>query len=219
MKSFGSRKADTGRPERVVGIARKVENGGKVDLVTGLYTHEKYMDRMQKLDDSHPIGIMLLGIDDFTMINTLNNHSFGDLVLRNVAQDIRNMLPESALICRFDGDQFIIVYPDATREKLERFYENVQSYTGKVYISHGVHYQFTISAGAVLYPDQRGQGDDLLKCAAVALRKAKLNGKDKCVFYSAGMLSLQLDEQPKNSDSRGKYPFWIRRFLSCFPTG
>ena len=189
--------AGTGRPERVVGIARKVENGGKVDLVTGLYTHEKYMDRMQKLDDSHPIGIMLLGIDDFTMINTLNNPSFGDLVLRNVAQDIRNMLPESALICRFDGDQFIIVYPDATREKLERFYENVQSYTGKVYISHGVHYQFTISAGAVLYPDQRGQGDDLLKCAAVALRKAKLNGKDKCVFYSAGMLSLQLDEQRK----------------------
>ena len=90
--------AGTGRPERVVGIARKVENGGKVDLVTGLYTHEKYMDRMQKLDDSHPIGIMLLGIDDFTMINTLNNHSFGDLVLRNVAQDIRNMLPEG--VCK-----------------------------------------------------------------------------------------------------------------------
>ncbi len=68
---------DTGRPERVVGIARKVENGGKVDLVTGLYTHEKYMDRVRKLDDSRPTGIMLLGIDDFTMINTLNNHSFG----------------------------------------------------------------------------------------------------------------------------------------------
>ena len=43
----------------------------------------------------------------------------------------------------------------------------------------------------------RDRGDDLLKCAAVALRKAKLNGKDKCVFYSAGMLSLQLDEQRK----------------------
>ncbi len=174
-----------------------MENGGKVDLITGLYTHEKFMERVHKLEENSPTGIMLLGIDDFTMINTLNNHSFGDLVLRNVAQDIRNMLPESALICRFDGDQFIIVYPNATRQMLEQFYETIQTYTGKVHVSNGVHYQFTISAGAVLYPEQRGHGDDLLKCAAVALKKAKLNGKDKCVFYSAGMLSLQLDEQRK----------------------
>lgn len=191
------RKENAGKPESVVGIARKVENGGKVDLVTGLYTHEKYMDRVRMLENSRPVGIMLLGIDDFTSINTLNNHSFGDLVLRHVAQDIRNMLPESALICRFDGDQFIIVYPDANREKLERFYETVQAYTDKVHKKNGVHYQFTISAGAVLHPEERGLGDDLLKCASVALKKAKLNGKDKCVFYSAGMLSLQLDEQRK----------------------
>lgn len=189
--------AETGKPESVVGIARRVENGGKVDLVTGLYTHEKYMERVRQLEDSHTTGIMLLGIDDFTSINTLNNHSFGDLVLRNVAQDIRNMLPESALICRFDGDQFIIVYPDASRDKLEGFYETIQEYTSRVYKSNGIHYQFTISAGAVVYPDERGQGDDLLKCAAVALKNAKLNGKDKCVFYSPGMLSLQLDEQRK----------------------
>ena len=188
---------ETGKPDRVVGIARKVENGGKVDLVTGLYTHEKYMYRMCHLDDTRPVGIMLLGIDDFTSINTLNNHSFGDLVLRNVAQDIRNMLPESALICRYDGDQFIIFYPDATRKKLEEFYELLQAYTGKVHKCKGVHYQFTISAGAVLFPETRVHDDDLLKCAVVALKKAKLNGKDKCVFYSSGMLNMQLDEQRK----------------------
>ena len=76
-----------------------------IDHITGLLTQKSCIDHLAILLESGKHGsMMLLGLDDFSHINTLQNHVFGDIVLRQFAQDIQSLLPYDAQIYRYDGD-------------------------------------------------------------------------------------------------------------------
>ncbi|MBV4307794.1 diguanylate cyclase, partial [Parabacteroides distasonis] len=83
---------------------------------TGLFTQTACENSVtQLLEHKRNGGILLLGLDDFSHINELNDHIFGDAVLRQFSQTMQRLLPASARMYRFDGDEFAIVYEQATR--------------------------------------------------------------------------------------------------------
>lgn len=188
----------THQPLSFIGIVKKPASIGKVDSVTGLLTHEKFRETLQHMSEDGMLeeaGFMILGIDNFSKINTLKTHHFGDIVLRNTAQDFINILPDGVSLYRFDGDQFAIFSPDGRRCSLRSIYEVIQAYTSLSHTAEGQTYDFTISAGAVRFADITSIDENAEKCASIALKEAKANGKNRCIFFEESMLDYKVREQ------------------------
>lgn len=180
------------------GVIENLERQGVVDSVTGLYTYDKCRAEL-----THALtykkgtrgGLMLFGIDDFTNINTLNNHIFGDLVLRTTVLDIQKLLPAGAQMYRYDGDQFLILYYDADRAAMSDLYQQLQDYTMQTHRLDDRIYQFTISAGIMMFPEDGTIWSDLMCYATVAMEKSKKCGKNQVQFYDDELLKNTLREQ------------------------
>lgn len=183
-----------GNPTIFAGIVTNLGRKGKIDATTGLYTqHEciKHVNRFLKLEDAKG-GIIMLGIDDFTRINSLNNHMFGDLVLRQFAQEILFLLPERTSIYRFDGDQFVIVYKNATKEDVKQLYHRIHAYCNTKHMMEEISYFCTVSAGVAMINEDADNYLDLVKYASSALETSKQNGKNKITFFSPYMIQNKI---------------------------
>lgn len=187
-----------GEPELVIGIMHNVMFDGNVDNITGLLMHDKCKElyEINQMNRSQNYGsLLLLGIDDFMSINTMNNHSFGDLVLRTIALDILNMLPDGMSMYRFDGDQFLIFGDQKTTDEMQAFYRKIKAYTTFVHRLNDTVYHFSISGGIASFPENGFTWGDIQKAVSIALKEAKDNGKNQCVQVTKKMLQDKLQEQ------------------------
>ena len=202
VKSKVKREAGTGSPLILLGAMKNLEQYDGIDYVTGLLKYgvckARFENTFEGRTDFHS-EILLVGIDDFTTINTLNSHSFGDMVLRASAQDIQKMLPEGANIYRYEGDQFLISGSGMTRKQILEVYDRIKQYTEGHHKAEGQSYRFTVSAGVVSYPEDGRSWSDLEKGAATALKIAKKSGKNRCVELKTEMLEERINTTYLNS--------------------
>ncbi|MEG0366447.1 MAG: EAL domain-containing protein [Coprobacillus sp.] len=195
--------SQTGDPEVVIGIMHNLSLDGEVDAITGLLMHNKCKEmfdllRNHKIDNYG--SLMLLGIDDFASINTLNSHSFGDEVLRTTVQDLLMLFPENIEMYRYDGDQFLIVAEKMTKNELLNIYGQIKEYTSTSHVIQDKSYRFTISAGVACYPQDSIIWTELEKAVSIAMKKAKDTGKNQCVEFTSEMLEEKINEK-----SLGRY--------------
>lgn len=192
------RNPETGKPAVILGTMKSLEVCDYVDNVTGLLHHRFCQEKLQSIMDEDPglrFRLMLLGIDEFNKINTLNSRAFGDRVLRATADKILQILPDEVNLYRYEGDQFLVAGAGATREEMLQIYEQIQRYAMRFHRVDGQPYRFSVSAGMVSYPEDGDNWAELEKKAALALKKAKLNGKNQCIEFVDGMLREQIDKQ------------------------
>lgn len=188
----------TGKPLYLVGVLENLEQQGTVDRVTGLRFYEQCSQAAERLLAQKPRprgGILLFDMDDFTRINTLHSHTFGDMVMRTTLQDMQAQLPELATLYRFNGDQFLILYPQATMEDMRKLFFRLQEYTRQPHKLDGVGYQFSISAGVAMLDSSIYDWSDWLRNAVVAMRLAKESGKNRVEIFRHEMLADKLREQ------------------------
>ena len=188
----------TREAEMVIGVLHNLELDGSVDLITGLLTQDKCRNVFEYLRNckSEMNGAaMLIGIDDFTAINTSNNHAFGDLVLRKIAQDVLNMISEQATMYRFDGDQFLILMQNSIHEDMIQLYAKIKQYSSHMYNINNITYRFNVSAGIACFPKDGITWGDFEKSLSIALKKAKESGKNQYVVYEKEMLEEKIYEQ------------------------
>lgn len=185
---------DAGNPEMLAGVVTVISNKGKIDGATGLFRQEKCKKAIEALldQDVDPSGILLLGLDDFKRINNLKNHIFGDLVLRQTAQNIQQMLPPGAEIFRFDGDEFAIVYPGAYLDDMQELYQRIHVYANREQKIDEISYFCSISGGIALLKKDGDNYLDLIKYAASALEVSKAKGKNRCTVFNPGLLKSRL---------------------------
>lgn len=184
---------ENGNPLTFAGIVTNLSEYGRIDSVTGLFTKsecERNIDHL--LNTKSKAGILLLGLDDFSSINNRRNHTFGDSALRQYAQEIQRLLPQEATIYRFDGDEFAIIYKNASREKLKNLYEMIHSYGNKPHILDGFTYYCSISAGIALLGEDGDNYADLIKYVTNALEASKQKGKNTYTFFTCDLILTKL---------------------------
>lgn len=183
-----------GNPLFFAGVVTNLGSKGKIDYITGLFAQrecEKLITRLIQ-NECHPGGILLLGLDDFSRINALNDHIFGNTVLRQFAQTILRFLPPDADLFRFDGDEFAIVYKNASGQDLYQLYQKIHAYANRRQIADGISYFCTVSGGIAMIGADGDNYLDLIKFAASALEVSKQKGKNTCTFFSPDLIKAKL---------------------------
>jgi len=156
------------------------------DELTGLWNRRYFMEAAeQELKRSwrygHPFSLITLDIDHFKSINDRFGHGGGDMVLRKLAEIMKEVLRQTDIPGRLGGEEFSALLPNTHLEEgvlvAERLREKIQrtptEYKGdKIYI--------TVSIGLTGYHKDISSVDELLKKADDALYEAKAGGRN-CV--------------------------------------
>ncbi len=183
---------ETGEPTLFAGIITNLGKKNKIDHLTGLFNKfefEEEVERLIRSEPEQPIGIMVLGMDEFKRINDLYNRSFGDEVIRITSQKIQTFLPPDATVYRMDGDEFGIILRDATVAGLKRIYAKIYQAVNHQQEFNGKKFYCTLSAGCTLYPQDGETYLDLIKYAGYSLEYAKSKGKNQIAFFTKDILT------------------------------
>jgi diguanylate cyclase (GGDEF)-like protein len=173
---------------------RKLQHMALYDGLTGLPNRRYAMDRLNKeweraVRHGDPLLCMLADIDHFKSVNDNHGHDAGDVVLREVAATMKGALRGSDDICRFGGEEFLAICPEADLEVAyvlgDRLREAVASQLIDTPEFRG---SVTVSVGVACYSDGVETPAHLLKLADEALYAAKHAGRNKvCIVDPAGV--------------------------------
>jgi diguanylate cyclase (GGDEF)-like protein len=147
----------------------------KRDGLTGLLNHRACQEHLRAaletaLPEGRPVGVVVLDIDHFKLINDAHGHAEGDRVLAAVAQTMRQHLRAEDQIGRLGGEEFLVLLPETDARAAHKAAEKMRANVA----AGGV----TISVGWAAWAGE--EADELLRRADDALYAAKAHGRN-CV--------------------------------------
>ncbi len=163
------------------------------DPLTNLH-NRRYMEEALELElrraerKKLPVGLIMLDIDHFKQFNDGFGHGAGDELLRSLGAAMREHLRAGDVACRYGGEEFLLILPEATLEVTTRRAEQLRLHVGQMAVSYlekplG---PVTISLGVAVFPDHGFAAEELIKSADAALYRAKAEGRDRVVAAGAG---------------------------------
>ncbi|MDX1700588.1 MAG: PAS domain S-box protein, partial [Melioribacteraceae bacterium] len=172
---------------------RKIQHMAYYDFLTDLPNRILFKDRLKqefrKADrEKNIVGVLFMDMDHFKTINDTLGHFVGDMLLKEVAQRLKETFRKSDTISRFGGDEFAIIIPNLTRTK--DIYILLKSVINKFKIPFKVfEHEFfvTFSTGITFYPLDDTDMDILIRDADTAMHHAKRLGRNQYQRYHSRM--------------------------------
>jgi two-component system CheB/CheR fusion protein len=137
-------------------------------------------------------SLMFLDLDYFKEVNDTLGHSIGDDLLVKVAQRLENEIRDEDTMCRFGGDEFVILFNNMNTQDAIIKAERILSAIIKPYLIDEHKLTLSVSIGIAIYPDDGIDYVSLLKNADMAMYKAKENGRNSYHFFKTEMANLSL---------------------------
>jgi two-component system cell cycle response regulator len=144
------------------------------------YLHQTGADRIELARrQGSPVALALIDIDFFKRVNDLHGHEAGDQLLVAIADHLLDRLRRSDILCRYGGEEFVLLTNDTTPENAALLLQQVLASLARLEIGTcaGVLTGVTFSAGVAGFD---GDGDtlaELLKVADRRMYQAKADGK------------------------------------------
>ena len=158
------------------------------DALTGLF-NRRFMDDVLKRESfradrhQHPLSILMIEVDSFKNFNDTYGHDAGDLVLRQVAELMRDSTRTDDIACRFGGDEFVLILPETPLEAARLCAERVRANMANLHLE----YQelrlepVTLSIGVASFPQHGETVQMVLRASDKAMYQAKQAGKNRVV--------------------------------------
>ncbi len=163
------------------------------DALTGLANRTLLQDRMQKAlaaakRRGERVALLFLDLDRFKIINDSLGHSFGDLLLQQVAERLKKWARAQDTVARIGGDEFLIALT-AVKEVTDVAIaaERVMDAMTAEFVIQDRHFHVNCSIGMSIYPDHGADSETLIKNADAAMYTAKENGRNGYRFFSEDM--------------------------------
>jgi diguanylate cyclase (GGDEF)-like protein/PAS domain S-box-containing protein len=150
------------------------------DELTGLATRREFWRQAERsaaevAHTDRKAAVLLLDVDGFKAINDEHGHVFGDEVLRALARRLTEVVPSSALVARYGGDEFAVLILDApTVPEIEGIGRRVLTSLSRSMNVRGKRLALSVSVGVEVSNDEHVA--TWLERADAALYKAKASG-------------------------------------------
>ena len=132
-----------------------------------------------------PLSVVIMDVDNFKQFNDTYGHKCGDIILQAIANFLVDHTRRGDVVCRYGGEEFVILMPGAPREDaLERAETWRQDFSETAVDYEGMKFFATFSAGVATYPYHGSTDEALLQAADRALYRSKNAGKNKVTMYS-----------------------------------
>jgi diguanylate cyclase (GGDEF)-like protein len=167
------------------------------DPLTGLF-NRRYMEETLEREvhrarrSGRPMAVLMLDVDGFKHQNDTFGHDAGDAVLRELAALLLGNLRRGDIACRYGGEEFVLVLPEASLEDGARRAEQLRGAVTRLHLSHNerVIGPITISAGVAAFPDHGIDAETVIRAADMALYRAKREGRDRVAVATSADRAL-----------------------------
>lgn len=171
---------------------RALMDATRRDALTGMLNHGAVVaalaDEVESARGSDGrIGVALVDVDNFRLLNRTHGHEAGDQVLLNVSRLVASV-GSDAIFARYGPDEFLIVRAGATPAAMEAMANDLRRGLEAVSVRFGESEELpiTVSVGVSAHPDHAQAVTELLSAATVALSEAKASGGDTVRVAAVG---------------------------------
>jgi diguanylate cyclase (GGDEF)-like protein len=199
-----------GKPVRITGTVHDVtdrlqteaklrENEARLnylayhDALTALPNRLLFQDRFEHAiakarRSRRQVAILFMDLDQFKKVNDSLGHELGDRLLRDVAERLRRCAREGDTLARLGGDEFVLLLEDVKGgNAVAAVAKKVSACLSETFQVGGFQLYTTASIGISLYPENGDNIEELMKCADVAMYRAKDRGRNNFQFYTSDM--------------------------------
>jgi len=170
------------------------------DPLTGLYNRRYLTETLDReirraVRAEQALGILMIDLDHFKKFNDTYGHDAGDTVLRETAAFLTKSIRIEDMVCRFGGEEFVIILPTADMNAAHSRAERIRSKIRELTVRHQGQSlgMITISVGVSALPMHGTDPKKLLEAADAALYRAKREGRDRVVDAAPPVL---VEDQP-----------------------
>jgi two-component system cell cycle response regulator len=155
------------------------------DMMTKLKIHQFFqlalfeeMESAKK--ENKPLCLTMIDIDHFKRFNDTYGHTFGDIVLKRVAEIMRENTRYNDIVARYGGEEFSIIFPDTEMEEAKMITERLRKKIEKEKFDvHGEKVGVTISAGISTFDKKKDTtNENFIDKADKGLYMSKMNGRN-----------------------------------------
>ena len=178
------------RIEEIQSLQEKLQFQAVRDALTGTFNRGFMDDTLvreiaQSKRKNLPLSVFMIDIDNFKIVNDAHGHHAGDAIIKKIGQLLRKQVRESDCVCRYGGDEFVIIFPEMNEacaliraEDLRQLFKTTDfTFNDQIFTS-------TISIGVAVYPQAGENAEALMIAADNALYEAKASGRDCVKIYS-----------------------------------
>ncbi|HEY4949507.1 MAG TPA: diguanylate cyclase [Candidatus Acidoferrales bacterium] len=156
------------------------------DSLTGLFNRrfmQESLDRelQRARRKKRPLAVVFIDLDHFKRFNDSFGHDAGDTVLRRIAEVFRQHFRGDDVICRYGGEEFAIILPEATAKDAAKRANLLRLQAKKLRFRHQDQTldPVTLSIGVAAFPEHGSTPEDLLQAADRSLYQSKSEGRDR----------------------------------------
>ena len=190
--------------------SKKLLDTAYIDILTGLYNRNKFLDDIADLTaqaqfNGTKLGLLLIDIDNMKIINDYNGHTAGDEVLKKSAEILKRFSKNIIKAYRFGGDEFLLAIKNCSSM------DSITNVCDTVFESFNSE-QIKFSGGIAVYPDDSEEPEDLLRFTDIAMRRAKKDGKNRITNFKPEMQRVfiqKLNMQAKMSAALLNSDFYL----------
>jgi diguanylate cyclase (GGDEF)-like protein len=157
----------------------------KTDPLTGA-ANRRHVDEVlcsALATEGQAVGVLLLDIDDFKVVNDRHGHRVGDEVLVEIVARLERAVRPEDVVARWGGEEFLLVCGSEEQENLRELAERIRaSIADRPFRTTVGELSITISVGAVASHGLAQSPDPLIDAADAALLEAKRAGKNRTVI-------------------------------------
>lgn len=165
----------------------KIAHQAMHDPLTGLPNRVLIVEKLQQeishaMRDRNDLAVFMIDLNNFKDVNDTLGHPVGDVLLKEVADRIKNSLRESDTVGRLGGDEFAVVLPNVTQEKAVQVAEKILYKLQPSFNIENDVLKIGASIGIVICPEHGGDHTSLIRLADLAMYEAKKNNINISVY-------------------------------------
>ncbi|MDQ1910093.1 EAL domain-containing protein [Paenibacillus sp. GD4] len=168
------------------------------DDMTGLPNRRLFVQSLNQaiaraVKRNRMLAVFFVDLDRFKMVNDSFGHDYGDMLLLQVAERITRSVTEKDFAARTEGDEFALYYTDIhSIENVAEIAEGIYKELEEPFMLEQYQLHVTASIGIALLSEDEEDAAALMKCADIALTRAKEKGKSNYQVFNSDMKSVSL---------------------------